>query len=486
MTRYRGFSLHKFMVLTIISIIMAATVLAPVDALAEKYPENVKGKALYIGALFDLSGGSRASIEALCGAKAAVDWINSRGGVFVKGVRYYVQLVYYDITYSYGGTPRTLDYFATKLIDEGASVILAPPESDSSIELLELFSPKGRLGEYSDKVLLMVYSYINSSTIRRYVEDGVNVMMPVTPNEALVTEAFRVAEVLQSGAKVYVVVSSSSVWNASAPPSLLERAAKASGVDLTGSFRVAPENVKSYITSLISDIKEREPDILIVVGERSFIVNLLKSIYGSISVKAVIVVSEGYDPSLYGELTPIVAEGIIIVSDWLPLPVYTPERASALKKEWWGPTLEVFQRYMEENCPALEPTSMAARAAASILHIVKATIDSGSIEPQEIAENIVKHSHLTFYGPVNIERAVHTGGSPTYAQIREGKLETGNIQYPAPNWYGEEEEQAGTPAAVIEGAEEEGGVPSILAVAAAIIVVAVVLGAAAFALRKRG
>ena len=484
MVRIGAGVIHRITVTLVIAILAASTLLTPITAFAEKYPENVEGKALYIGALFNLSGGSRTSVEALCGAKAAVDWINSRGGVFVKGVRYYVQLVYYDINYAYGGTPRTLDYFATKLIDEGVSVILAPPESDSSLKLLELFSSEGPLRDYKDKVLIITYSYINSGILRRFASEGVNVMMPVTPNEALVTEAFRVAGVLQSGAKVYAVISSSSIWNSSAPPSLLERVTRASNVVLAGSFRVAPENIENFITSLISDIEDSSPDILIIIGERGFVANLLKSIYGRVSVKAVIVVSEGFDPALYGELTPIVAEGLIIVSDWLPLPIYTPEKASALKKEWWGPTLEVFQRFLERNCPALEPTSMAARAATTMLHIIKAVIDAGSVDPQGIAENLVKHTHLSFYGPIKIERFVDTGGSPTYAQIREGRLETGDIQYPAPNWYGEEGQGGAPVEAALEA--EEGGGPSLIAVAAVIVVVLLVLAVAALALRRRG
>ncbi len=448
-------------------------------ASAELFPETVKGDSIVIGAVFNLTEASNISVEALCGIKAAIEWVNDRGGIFIKGKRYFVQLAYFD----YGGNIEGVSEAASMLKELGVRIILAPPEWEYVEPLASELRDTGSL--------LIVYSYVNEGFVRGLGSYGIHVLMPVAPLDMLVEGAFRAASKLDPDASVFIAASSSRPWAEAASPSKLRSYADKYGLNYLDQVRIDPANVERIAGLIESNVSELRPDIMIVVGERDVVVETLKSIYGGVSVNGVVVAGEGFDNWLYSDLTPLVAENVVVVSDWLPIPQYDPEKAASLGYEWWGLTHDVFYKFFSDFCPAIEPSSIAARAASALLITVKLIADAGSLEPSDLLEAVPRHGVMTFYGPIVIERLMVSEFPITFAQFREGRLETADFLYPAPNWSAAEGQEAQAPAVgageEVEGGQAEQGLtrsPAILV--AGVVAVLAAIAAVAFLLKRRG
>jgi len=119
-----GFRAPAALLLVQLVLLQAALPASAQEVELKFYPEEVEGDYFEVGFSVSLTGSlGEFGSEALCALKAAVDWVNDRGGVFVKGIRYYVRLVYADDGSSHG--ERLLAVYEA-LYDRGVNLLLSP------------------------------------------------------------------------------------------------------------------------------------------------------------------------------------------------------------------------------------------------------------------------------------------------------------------------------------------------------------------------
>ena len=462
------------------------------------YPEEIEGDYFEVGMSISLSGGlADYGAEALCAIKAMIDWINDRGGIFIKGQRYYVRLVYADD----GSDPsRALEIYKA-LYGRGVDIFLSPLEAPMTSRVLEDFLSQ----EDVDAVMFLW----GATTERVILENKDKIVGVIEPPIRYIEGALHVASLLEEGARIVVVHDRSRLWSAAAAPA--QRIAGDYGVEVVGRVSYSIETIDGDVDLIVSTVEREKPDILLIVGDEEGVAELVKRLYGKVSVKLVMIAGAGSTQAFQLIVGPIASQDTLVVVDWVPKGSHTVDEAQEFGLPWFGPNYEVFRRYMSEKCPAIEPSYIAARAGVTLIYLAYVMSKANTFDPAKIRETALSEGVLTFYAPIVIDPFTSISSARVHrvAQWDQGKLkylgefhidysafQPGQVNYPSRAWY--KGEVAGEGETVDVGAaqrpqqEEQqapqqvggtgGGAPSSLLLGAAIIIV---LAAAGLLLARR-
>jgi len=144
----------------------------------------------------------------------------------------------------------------------------------------------------------------------------------------------------------------------------------------------------------------------------------------------------------FGELT----DGIICPSHWEIGASYTPEIATKLGLEWFGPSEDEFIKYYREivGDPNARPPYHAASGAAAVLVLVKAIEKAQSLDPIKVRQAFNDMRLATFFGEFKIDPAtgIQIGHKMILVQWQKGNLVVvwppevakAKLMYPIPTW----------------------------------------------------
>ncbi len=417
-------------IITLLFVILTMPLLN-VIALAQSqfnfYPEGLEGNVIKIGVTVSLSG--KYSLEgsiSLCGLKAAVDWINENGGININGINYKLQLIYQDD----GSNPAEARKLYQSFVEDGITLFIAPYGSDL-IEAAEA-------GIRGYPVIMYSYMPVPDSVLKATMGDMiVNIASSIDSRAGLILDT---AVSVDPAARIGVFYVNNP-YGLSYLSHLTESASKRGLKVIYQRDYIDADEVKDAIYS----IKSVRPDILVIVAqsikEASVIVKELHD--GGVGLKLLIIDGVASLPVFYTNLSSIVAENVVSVSEWEPEKgIYNPQAASSRDLQWYGPTEDDILEYHKKHC-LVQPNWISMGAAASILLLAKALEDAGSMKFIDIKNAIINEAVMTFYGIFKVDdTGKQLGHTPLLVQWIEGEkkivypdtLREITLKYPAPNW----------------------------------------------------
>ncbi|MEB3862124.1 MAG: ABC transporter substrate-binding protein [Desulfurococcales archaeon] len=469
-----------------LAIILVILVLAPMlagPASARDFPEEEYENTIYIGASVSLSGDYEfEGGQALCGMKAAIDWINSNGGIEIAGKNWFFKLVFEDDK----SDPQKAVEIYRSLYDQGIRFFLAPYSESLANEVAIA------LNKYD--IVLMLYGPSSDRLARQYK----NTIQISSTTYNKYHNLFNMLKDL--GAKNVIIVSDGSAYAANSVKAVI-RAANNAGIEVSATINYLGEG--SIKKMLDTDYKGRYSLLLILSDSLSRFKDIAIEAYNSLStfemVAGDVVVSF---PHFYLEIGGSRAENIMGVSEWEERDLYSKEMATQFKADWYGPanTTE-WAEYYSKYCKTGVPGSVAASASAAVFALANYIYWAGSTNPAAVKAKAPDIFMLTFYGPIRVDdKGYQVGHIPLIIQWIDGykkivypdKYADAEPRYPASNWMergvtktmteegaGEEQGQAEdtvqTPVqtGAEAGEQEEGGFPVAVAVAVIVIVAAI-------------
>ncbi len=498
--------------LLLVALVSAQGLLASVAAAQEQvelrfYPEQPRGDYFEVGFSVSLTG-DLASYggEALCALKATVDWINDRGGVFVKGIRYYVRLVYADD----GSDPERAVAVYEALYKRGVRLFLSPQDP-----VLAQAVSKGFMGRGDVEAFMANYALGSEIMVTDAREKIVGATGTLTN---YILEAFKVINGLEPAARVFIIHSREQVYSIAVSEAVDQAEEKKVGVIVIDTVSLGRETLNFDITRAINLVTEEKPDIVVIVASDKLAGEIVKRLYGKIPVKLVVTVGLSSPRIFSFAAGPTQSQDVLVVTDWLVEGAFKPEEAANLGLPFAGPTFEVFKQYMKERCPAVEPQAVAARAAAALTLLTSSVQRANSFDPAKVRQAAVTYGITTFYGLIVVDEYTSLSKMPpiTVGQWDAGKLKylghvayekyqhaeehtplkLSDIRYPSKQWR-EALEQGATGVPQQPGTQEaqqgqgqpggqQGGGNTMLLAAAAVVVIALAAAGAFLALRRRG
>ncbi len=460
-------------------------------AAARDFPQEEFENTIYIGASISLSGDYEfEGGQALCGIKAAIDWINSNGGIEIAGKDWFFKIVFEDD----GSDPQKAVDIYKLLYDQGIRLFLAPYSENLANEVAIA------LNKYD--VVLMLYGPSSDRLARQYKNT-------IQISSTTYNKYFNLFNMLKDvGAKNLIIVSDGSAYAANSVKVVI-RAANNAGIEVAATISYLGEG--SVKKMLDTEYKGDYSLLLILSDSLSRFKEIALEAYNSLStfemVAGDVVVSF---PHFYLELGGSRAENIMGVAEWEERNLYSKEMATQFKADWYGPVnTDEWTEYYSKYCKTGVPGSVAASASAAVFALANYIYWAGSTDPSAIKSKAPEIFMLTFYGPIRVDdTGFQVGHIPLIIQWIEGykkivypeKYADAKPKYPASNWMErgvtkavtEEEggEEAATGAAQTQvqteteaGEQAEGGFP--IAIAAVIIVlVAAIAGFMALRGRK--
>ncbi len=499
--------------LLLVALVSAQGLLASVAAAQGQvelkfYPEQPKGDYFEVGFSVSLTG-DLASYggEALCALKATVDWINDRGGVFVKGIRYYVRLVYADD----GSSPEGAVAAYEALYARGVKLLLSPQDPVLAQAVARNFIARG------DVEALMANYALGSEVMVVGARDKIVGATGTLTNYIL--EAFKIINGLEPAARVVVVHARPQVYITAVNEAIRQAEKEKVGVIVEDTVSISRGTLEADVRRVADVVAEKKPDIVVIVADDELAGAAVKALYGKIPVKLVVAVGLSSPRTFVLTAGPTQSQDVLVVTDWLEQGAFKPEEAANLGLPFAGPTFEVFKQYMKERCPAVQPDAVAARAAAALTLLVNSVQRANSFDPAKVRQAAVTYGITTFYGPIVVDETTSLSSKPpimvgqwdagklkylghvAYEEYQHAEghmpLKLSDIRYPSKQWretleqgatgvpQQPETQQAQQGQAGGQQAEGGGGNTMLLA-AAAVIVIALAAAGAFLALRRRG
>ncbi len=452
-------------------LIISLITLAPTYSTAATFPDTVFENTILIGASVSLSGDYEfEGQQALCGMKAAIDWVNSNGGIEFAGKKWFLKLVYEDDQ----SNPEKALKIYEDFLNNGINLFIAPYSESLANDVALLINREGGV--------LMLYGPSSDRLARQY-QSTIQVSSPVYSKYS---SLFKVLK--EAGGSNVIVVIDSTAYAANSIKAII-RAANNEGLTVEGPITyTGPGSASKALSNLSGEYSM----LLIVTDSLSHYKTILdEAVRSGVRFNIVatdIIVSF---PHFYTELGSIKAEKTLGISEWEERDLYSKEMASQIPQaDWYGPeSTDEWVKYFSKYCTAGLPSSVAAAASAAVLALANYIYWAGSLNPDAIKAKASDVYMLSFYGPLRVDdRGYQLVHIPLVIQWIDGykkiiypeKYADAQLVYPAPNWA--EAEGAGTTPG--GGGEEAGGGPPITLIAAVIVLVVIVAGF--MVMRSRG
>ncbi len=372
--------------------------------------------------------------QAKIGFLTAIKWVNEyHGGVKVGNKVYKLELKWYDDESSSDRVPELM----SKLIEEDkVNFILLPYSSGltkAAAPVVESHKVIGLShGGASDTIFQAGYKYIVQvlSPASKYFESVVDMLAQQHDPDvkvALIYEKGAFAMMCASGAKA-----------------ALEKA----GIPVVYEFSY--EKGAQEFGSVINEAMAAGANVLIGGGHFADSTALVSQAWQlGWKLKLVSVLVAPTLPEFYEQLQEA-ANCVTAPAQWEIGVAYSPEAASKVGLEWFGPTNEEYIKLFKEVSKEvlgkeMTPDYHAAEASATVLFLVKAIEDAGSIDTDAVREAMNHINMMTFFGVSKIdpETGLQIGHQMIVVQWQNGEkkivwppeaAQTEPI-YPAPNWW---------------------------------------------------
>ncbi len=379
---------------------------------------SLKGKFAYEGDL------------ALKGVQVAIKWINDHGGIVVGGKRYELELKYYDDESSSDRVPELY----SKLIEEDKVQFLLAPYSSG---LTKAAAPVAE----QHKVIMVSHGGASNTIFQQGYKYVVQTLSPATSYLRSVVELL--ANTGDKDIKIALIYENAPF--ASTVAKGAKDAIQEFGLQLV--YEKPYEKGSKEFTSIINEAMAAGANVLLGGGHFEDGVALVQQAWQlKWKLKAIAILVAPTLPQFYEQLQEA-AENVMAPAQWEKGVTYSPEAASKLGIEWYGPTNEEFLSMYKEMFNGEEPDYHAAEAAAAILHLAKAIETAGSLDTDAVRQAFNQVHIMTFFGELKIdpETGLQIGHKMIVVQWQNGEkkiiwpTEAAEAEpvYPASNWWGE-------------------------------------------------
>ncbi len=346
------------------------------------------------------------------------DWINAKGGIYVRGEnKYYkVELKYYDDRSSKDEVIRLYE----KLINEDkVDILLSPYSSTLALTAAGITEKYGRLmivvGANSDTIFKQGYRYIvgTYTPASKMLTQAIDILLEnvQSPSVAIIYKDDAFAKSVADGAKLY---------------------AEQKGVRVAA-FEMYPRDAKD-LSPILTKIKGLNVDAILGGGhyeDEVLLVRQAKEL--AINVKLMCLLVSPTIPAFYEALKEA-SEGICAPSHWEP----------KIKPNInYGPSVEEFLTLYRQKWGS-EPSYHSAAAFAAGLYIQAAIERAGTIKDDILRNAFNEIDIVTFYGRLKIdpETGNQIGHELVLIQWQKGEREvvwprniaTSKLVYPKPAW----------------------------------------------------
>lgn len=384
MSGYRGILAYSVLLV----LFMVVSPFAVLTAHADTYPEEVSGNVIKIGMTISLTGKyATEGKQALCGIKAAIAWLNDKGGITVGGTTYKFQLIYYDDQSRSDLVPTLY----AKLISEDQVNFLLAPYSSALTAAAAPIAEQYRVlmlshGGASDKIFEQGYQYLVQvlSPASMYLVSALDLIKKYIPDAkiAFIYENKPFAKAVVEGAM---------------------RHAEELGLNVV--YKNAYEAGTTDFSTYILAAMDEGADVLLGGGHYEDGKALVKQAHDlGWKLKFIAILVAPAQPKFYDELKAEVAEGVAFPAQWALQAEYSPDVAGSLGLEWYGPTRDEWLQYFNQLCPELKaPAYQAAEAGAAVMVLAKAIETAGSLDNTAVRQTLNNLDFMTFFGRFKID-----------------------------------------------------------------------------------
>ncbi|MEM2238426.1 MAG: amino acid ABC transporter substrate-binding protein [Candidatus Caldarchaeum sp.] len=380
---------------------------------------TVSEKPLTIGFSISISGDfavpGRKQLE---GIELWKDWINAKGGIYVKDQnKYYkVELKYYDDKSSKDEVIRLYE----KLINEDkVDILLSPYSSTLALTAAGISEKYSRLmvvvGANSDTIFKQGYRYIvgTYTPASKMLTQAIDVLLQhiQSPSIAVIYKDDAFAKSVAEGAKAY---------------------AEQKGVKVLA-FEMYPRDAKD-LSPILTKVKGLNVDAILGGGhyeDEVLLVRQAKEL--GINVKLMSLLVSPSLPAFYDALKET-SEGILAPSHW------EPQTKPAIN---YGPSIDEFMTKFRQKWNS-EPSYHSAAAFAAGLYITVAIEKAGTINNEKLRQAFNDIDIVTFYGRLKIDPVTgnQVGHELVLLQWQKGvkqvvwpkEVATATLIYPKPAW----------------------------------------------------
>ncbi|MEM4574230.1 MAG: amino acid ABC transporter substrate-binding protein [Candidatus Caldarchaeum sp.] len=380
---------------------------------------SVAERPLRIGFSISISGDfavpGRKQLE---GIELWKEWINAKGGIFVKDQnKYYkVELVYYDDKSSKDEVIRLYE----KLINEDkVDILISPYSSTLALTAAGITEKYGRLmvvvGANSDRIFQQGYKNIvgTYTPASKMLTQAIDILLEKIPSPtvAIIYKDDAFAKSVAEGAKAY---------------------AEQKGVKVAA-FEMYPRDAKD-LSPILTKVKGLNVDAILGGGHYEDEVLLVRQARElAINVKLMSLLVSPSLPAFYEALKET-SEGILAPSHWEP---QTKPNIN------YGPSIEEFMTLFRQKWNS-EPSYHSAAAFAAGLYIASAIEKAGTIDNAKLRQAFNELDIVTFYGRLKIDPVTgnQVGHELVLLQWQKGQKQvvwpkevaTASLIYPKPAW----------------------------------------------------
>jgi branched-chain amino acid transport system substrate-binding protein len=349
------------------------------------------------------------------GYQFAVEKINEKNGIKVGNARYTLTLKMLD---NQSDNNLAVRQYVQLLTQDKVNFLLGPFASDTVLatsSVAEKYQvPMIQGGGASDQIYSRGYKYIFGTlpAASKYFASTVEAMGTLNP-----------------APKTVALLFADDAFDVSVAKGTRELLDKA-GLKIVLDQRYST-NASDFAT-LLSQIKSAGPDVVLVAGHETEILNFIRQAKSlNVSPKlysfTVGVPSADFRTALGAD-----ANYAFGMTSWLPL--------ATLKDDYFGNAAEFAKAYHARY--GYEPDYHVASAVADVEAYAKAIEAAGSLEPAKVRDAIAKVNFQTLYGRVHFDAAGQIGMPQTVVQVVSGKVVAiyggeGFINkplYPMPAW----------------------------------------------------
>ena len=391
-------------------------------------PAEEFGGVIKIGVTVSLKGKyQREGDLAIKGMQLAVRWVNEHGGVKLGGKKYNITLVYYDDESSQDRVPQLY----SKLVEEDQVDILLAPYSST---LTKAAAP---VAEQYRKVIIS-HGGASDSIFQQGYKYAVQVLTPATKYlRSIITLLKEQNDPDIKIALIYENTAFSSTVAKGAREAIQEE-----GLNLVYEF--AYEKGTQDFAAIIEEAKAAGANVLLGGGHFQDGVALTQQAWQlGWKLKAIGILVAPTLPDFYKQLGDA-ANGVMAPAQWEIGVKYSPEAASQLGIEWYGPTNEEYVQMYREMFGET-PDYHAVEASAAIFFAVKAIEKAGSLDSDAIRAAANQVDIMTCFGRIRIDpqTGLQIAHQMVVIQWQNGEKkiiyppEAAEAEpiYPAPNWW---------------------------------------------------
>jgi branched-chain amino acid transport system substrate-binding protein len=412
-------ALSKAALVAVIAVVLVVGTVAAVLVLSQPSKPTVAERPLTIGFSISISGDFAVpGKKQLEGIELWKDYVNGRGGIFVKDEnKYYkVELKYYDDKSSKDEVIRLYE----KLINEDkVDILFSPYSSTLALTAAGISEKYGRLmivvGANSDTIFKQGYRYIvgTYTPASKMLAQAIDVVLKhkQSPSVAIIYKDDAFAKSVAEGAKAY---------------------AEQKGVRVLA-FEMYPRDAKD-LSPILTKIKGVQVDAVLGGGhyeDEVLLVRQAKELGINPELMALLVSPSL--PAFYDALKEA-SQGILAPSHWEPQLKY---------QITIGPTADEFMSSFRAKWGS-DPSYHSAAGFAAGLYLQAAIEKAGTLKNDALRQAFNDLDIVTFYGRLKIDPATgnQVGHELVLLQWQSGRKEvvwpenvaTAKIIYPKPSW----------------------------------------------------